>query len=496
MVHHFLSHFPLSFQRMVAVGTTGCRWVCRLVLVGCFLWDGWSSPTAAYAQTKPKPKGDADSSTKSGAKAVDRKPRARAGKSDGRGGVRAGGQDANGMGLFTSNHFELHTDMTREEAVDLLERLEKMLGLISKYWGKPAVGVIDMYVVKDLSKWPAGSLNPEGLAHIEAGAGVTLGKTMTRGDEFISKATVYAVADRGTPQHEAVHAYCVHAFGRVGPVWYAEGMAEMGQYWRGDDRAVHAHRGVCEYLRRATPMSLNEIVNGTQKTGDSWQNYAWRWALCHLLANNPNYSPRFRPLGGSILSGQKTSFESVYGAMSEEIIFEYLLFLSHLEEGFRVDLCAWDWKSKFKALSDSATVKVRVDAGRGWQASKVIVSEGKSYDYETEGEWTLEKDGEAVSAKGGVGGRGRLEGVLLFQEDKGYRLGKPFPLGDTGTYVAAESGRLFLRCRDDWAKIDDNKGSVTVRLKLAEGKKGLPTESKTDSVVEADRSPPKPALER
>src|SRR5204863_1301611 len=138
-------------------------------------------------------------------------------------------------------------------------------------------GIIECYVVKDLRKWPAGAIDPVGLESIEDGAGVTVTRTMSQGGAFLAKATVYAIADRGTPQHEAVHAYCGQAFGRTGPLWYSEGMAEMGQYWRANDASVNAHPLVIRYLRSSRPKSLNEIVNSREYTGDSWQNYAWRW---------------------------------------------------------------------------------------------------------------------------------------------------------------------------------------------------------------------------
>lgn len=372
-----------------------------------------------------------------------------------------------GISRYTSRHYELNTDLDREQARDLLNRLETMLGLISKYWGRPPSGVVEMYVVSDLSKWPAGTLDAQGLSMIEAGAGVTVGKTRTDGTNFVSKATVYAVADHGTPQHEAVHAYCIHAFGRVGPVWYAEGMAEMGQYWRGEDRAVHAHRGVIDYLRRSRPLSLGEIVNGDQVSGDSWQNYAWRWALCHLLANNPNYAPRFRPMGTAFLTGQPMSFETVYGSMADEIVFEYVQFLQHLAPGYRVDLCAWDWKAKFKPLNSAVTIKAKVEAARGWQPSRLTVVAGKNYEFETEGRWSVGKDTAEVDAVGDSNGAGCLEGVLMVDDSKGYRLGEAFALGGKGTFRPNESGKLYLRCRDDWAQIDDNRGAITVRLNLA-----------------------------
>ena len=67
---------------------------------------------------------------------------------------------------------------------------------------------------------------------------------------------------------------------------------------------------------------------------------------------------RFRPLGLGFLGEQKVSFEETYGAMAAEISFEYLFFVAHLEQGYRVDLCSWDWKKKFKPLAGTEPVTV------------------------------------------------------------------------------------------------------------------------------------------
>src|SRR5690606_26900406 len=99
-------------------------------------------------------------------------------------------------------------------------------------------------------------------------------------------------------------------------------------------------------------------------------NYAWRWALCHLLANNPNYADRFRPLGLGLLQEQPVSFELTYGAMANEISFEYLFFLEHIEQGLRADLIGWDWSKKFVPLKTSQKAAASViQARRGWQPS-------------------------------------------------------------------------------------------------------------------------------
>jgi len=379
------------------------------------------------------------------------------------------------VGVFTSRQIELHTDLDREAAEELVERLETELALIGKYWGRPASGVFEMYVVADLSKWPRGLLAGEGLAHIESGGGVTIGQTRTDGTNFVAKSRVYAVADRGTPQHELVHAYCVQTFGRVGPVWYAEGMAEMGQYWRGTDRAVLASQPVIRYLRESPLVPLDEIVHGEQKSGDSWKNYAWRWALCHLLANNPNYSPRFRPLGVALLTGQRTSFDNVYGSLQPEIEFEYREFLKHLGEGLRVDLTAWNWQAKFKATSPRSTTKARVEAARGWQPSRLTLKAGDRLSYSCSGQWKLGRDSAEVEAAGDAAKAGRLLGVLLTEDQNRYELGEPFELGSAGEFSAPGAGRLYLRCQDRWTELADNSGFVTVEFQcLKESSDGSP----------------------
>ena len=372
---------------------------------------------------------------------------------------------------YESPHFLLHTDLTAKEAQELLKRLETMLELISKYWAHPPVGVIECFVVRDLDKWPAGSLPPHGRAKIEQGAGVTTTDSMVNigpgGARYrTSISVVYAVADRGTPQHEAVHAYCGQTFGTTGPLWYAEGMAEMGQYWSKDDPSVHIDPTVLRYLKTARPQSLRDIVETNSDrsfTGDSWQNYAWRWALCHMLANNTNYRERFRPLGMGFLTGQKVSFEQTYGAMAAEISFEYLFFVEHLEQGYRADLCSWDWKKKFKPLYGTAPATAKILAKSGWQPTGVTCTAGEQYEFSAPGTWQPSKAAKEVSADGSASGEGRLVGVLMHE----FKLGKPFPLGSYGTFEAPAEGNLYLRCQDKWNELADNKGAITVKLKLA-----------------------------
>ncbi len=378
-----------------------------------------------------------------------------------------------GPQLYSSRNFQMVTDLDEEEAEALLERLETMLDLVSGYFGQRNTKPIDMYVADDISNWPESVLeqmDENGLASIRSGGGLTITQVISNGQQFDSKAVVYATSQRGTPQHEAVHAYCGHAFGRTGPVWYGEGMAEVGNYWLENDKSVNAEPYVIEYLQSSEIRPLADIVNNPlEQTGDSWENYAWRWALCHLLGFNENYTDRFKPLGLQLLQGNDIDFWEVYGTHAPEIEFEYRQFLTDLERGYRCDLCSWDWRTRFRALRGSAAATARIQAARGWQGSRLTVAEGTEYAFEAEGEWSLGTEKELVTAAGDETGAGRLVAVVQFQDSDGtYQISEPFELGESGTFVAPAAGNLYVRCQDAWGSIADNRGQVNVQLKLAE----------------------------
>lgn len=363
----------------------------------------------------------------------------------------------------SSPHFRVVTDLPDAEAKELLSKLETMIGHVSNYWGRPLRKTIDMYVARDLDDWPPDVLErmaDAGKASIRGGGGLTMTQRRTLGRRWDSRVVVYATSARGTAQHEAVHAYCGLAFGETGPTWYAEGMAEVGQYWRAEDpAAVHAHDVVIDHLRRSEPKPLEELVALGQQTGDSWQNYASRWALCHLLGFNPNYSARFKPLGLALLANRGATFEDAYGPQSREIEFEYRLFLKHLCRGYRVDLCRWDWAGRIKPVRKSGT-RLKVAAARGWQAQPVRLQAGTRYRVVAEGEWLVD-DGDLTSADGREDGRGQLV-AAIFSDD--YTLGAELPLGSDATFTPPFEGQLCLRCRDEWGEIADNRGELKVTI--------------------------------
>ena len=356
-----------------------------------------------------------------------------------------------------SKHFVLYTDVSDRSANILLSKLETMYALVSGYFSARPNSVIECYVVSDLGKWPSGQLDPRGVAKIAEPAGVTLSTSGPGG----VKAVVYSCDKHSVVQHEAIHAFCSLTFGKTGPVWYSEGMAEMGQYWIPGETAVNIDPVVIYYLVNSPQKSLASIVAAGQITGDSWQAYAWRWALCYMLASNPNYDRRFKKLGMNLMSGGNDSFEAAFGKVKDQISFEYDFFVKHLGNGYRSDLCAWDWNVKCSNLSSSGRISHKTKALRGWQATKLLVRPDVSYDYVAQGKWRVYV-GDEVTADGRANGTGRLMGMVF---SKDYREGQPFELGERGQFMGQVEGQLYVRCRDDWKELSDNDGELTLHIR-------------------------------
>lgn len=366
--------------------------------------------------------------------------------------------------LVRSAHFAFLTDVSDREAQIILAKLERMAGLLEKYFGRGPTGVIEGFVVRDLDAFPPGMLaEPEGVAKIRAQAGICFNARL--GSR--RKATLYACADHGVIQHECTHGFCHMAFGSAGPTWLAEGVAELGNYWKEGESAVDVEPAVMGYLQQARPKRrLLEIAVPGRAPSGTWQDYAWRWALCHMLAHNPNYSDRFKPLAIALMEEQPgVSFESVYGPVAKEISFEYDQFLETVGNGFRADLTAWPWRARFAPLTTAASRKATVKAAAGWQASGVTVAQGDTYAVHATGTWRTAAAGAECSAAGDDTGRGRLEAAVLSESAEGFALSDAIPLGAQCTFTAPTDGRLMLRCADDWTQLADNDGEIEVTIR-------------------------------
>jgi hypothetical protein len=360
-----------------------------------------------------------------------------------------------------SQHFLFMSDISERQAAILLDKLETMVTLLSAYFGSAPRGMVEGFIVRDLNAWPAGSLKePEGISKIQERAGICFSYSL--GNQ--RRAILYSCDDHGVVQHESTHAFCTMTFGSTGPTWLAEGVAEMGNYWKQGELAVEISPIVMSYIQNAeSKKQLLEIAVPGRTESGTWQDYAWRWALCHLLAYNPNYSDRFKPLAVALMQKRpNASFEIVYGPVGREISFEYDQFLKNLDNGYRADLCAWQWNVRPRPLQGERRLKKTIKAQAGWQASSVELVEGTSYDVAAQGYWKIAKDGSEYDAEGDKDDRGKLMGAIYYD----YQLSDPFPIGKRLTFKAPIDGHLVLRCQDNWNQLGDNDGELTVHLRL------------------------------
>lgn len=361
-----------------------------------------------------------------------------------------------------SDHFVIKTDLSDRSSQILLDKLETMYKIIGKYYNRRNLGQpIFCYVADDLEQWKDSlqELAP-GMESIVGNAGVTVALVGAR------NARVYSCGSHDVVQHEAVHAFCHLGFGSTGPTWYSEGMAELGCYWRPGDEGVNIDPVVIRYLTSTNPTPLVEIVAPGQITGDSWRAYAWRWALCYMLVNNPNYNRRFYALGDAMMRpNSRANFYAEFADVASEISFEYRQFTRELGNGYQQQLCSWDWKTKAVSLNSGRSAKKKIAAGRGWQATSAKLESGETYESFARGSWSIDGTND-VGPDGSEKGEGRLIGAILYEktDSTGNRrelfLSETFELGTETEFTASHDGHLFVRCNEKMTGLADNTGEV------------------------------------
>jgi hypothetical protein len=363
-----------------------------------------------------------------------------------------------------SRHFLIQTDLPEGEAKTLAERMEATLKFAAEHWGRPPGEPIRCFVVRDLDGWSGETLDAGAREKIAQRAGLTRTDTLLRGERKLSaRPVIYASASGDAARHEVIHAYLEQNFASQGPAWHAEGMAEVGRFGTPGDPSVRCPAWLVKHLRTHPAPSVARVVSERATKGASWQQYAWRWALCHLLLHNPNYRDRFQRYSRRIVAGHDDQFPDAMRPLAPQLEFEYREFIGQIENGYRVDLCAWDWQASWSP-PEKRTASATLQAQRGWQPSGVLVEAGVRYRFSASGKWTLVHNGARLDAEGQRDGSGRLTGAIYHDD----RLSKPFALGNSGTFTAPATGRLYLRCAEAWGSLADNGGSISVRIQPGE----------------------------
>jgi hypothetical protein len=327
--------------------------------------------------------------------------------------------------------------------------------------------------------------------------------------------------------HEGTHAFMGKFLGGCGPGWYMEGTAELfGTHRLGarsrepgarsqgnDDPAVQLETRVMPRGRDEVPMwgriklirdavaagrmldlpAVMALDNRKQMDDES---YAWCWAAAKFLDSDPRYRDRFRGLKQHVTD---QDFNEVvrheYGKDWPDIEAEWPAYIAALDYGYDFERMAIDFKQGTPL--DGKPRSVTIAADRGWQSSGVWLEAGKTYHVTASGRYQIatetSNDGEKAwpCEPGGVTIEyqdGRPLGMLLGAVVKGSRneergaseesgknmdgktrssntgFAHPFATGLGCTVTPEVSGTLYLRVNDSAARLDDNRGTLTIRV--------------------------------
>lgn len=403
--------------------------------------------------------------------------------------VRADDQQPAGVRQLESRHLVLTTDLPSGPQIDALPELfDAAVPQWAAYFGIDPAATADWRVhgvlIGDREKFAALGMLP---------ADVTLVHGYAKGSEIwlFDQPTDYY--RRHLLLHEGTHAFMATFLGGGGPGWYSEGMAEL--------LATHALDATTEKLtlnvmpqdRRDVPMlgriklvhdavadgrslALPKVMKFDNKKQLDSEAYAWCWAAAKLLDSSPRYRERFRKLANHV---QDENFNALvkrqYAADWDELLAEWQAFVAALEHGYDFARMAIQFERGTPLAGRPREVKIAAD--RGWQSSGVWLEAGKTYRIAARGRFQIASEtSEGVehpwpSEAGGVtieyhDGRplGMLLGAIVPERGQRATFAKPQAIGLGCEMTPDVSGTLYLRVNDSAAKLDDNRGALTITI--------------------------------
>ncbi len=400
-----------------------------------------------------------------------------------------------GIKRYASKHLVLYTDIKPELAGPLPRLADQLYEALEDYFGplppdrEGSVFQMTGYIMADRRLFRETGLLPEDLPGFYHGR--------HRGAEFWMNDQEYDYYLRHLMLHEATH--CFMTINRpqsaLPPVWYMEGMAELFGTHRiapggkATFRVMPDNKDDFAGWGRIT-LVQTEVKQGRFRTLDQVfaldgndysknEAYAWSWAACKFLDSHPRYQKRFRELGDApTFQTFVKRFLEDFKPDADDMRTAWALFAHDLDEGYQIVPAAIAFQPGKPIGATSPSKNLQIKADRGWQSSGVLVEQGKKYSLTASGRFTLaskpkpwvsEADGISFRYFGGqplgeLLGCIRLHSATAIPMAKGMR--QVFPCGANHTFVAPQTGTLYLRLNDAWNQLSDNTGDVTVEIRL------------------------------
>ena len=400
-----------------------------------------------------------------------------------------------GIRKLTSKHLVLYTDAPSSQAVDNLPAdFDKAVPLWAAYFGIDPAKTADWqpraFLVADRRRF-----RRTRLCCRPATKSLRTELRSTREMWLRDQPTDYY--RRHLLLHEGTHAFMTAFLGGCGPGWYMEGMAELLGTHRIDPQTGELTLGIMPRSRDEVPMlgrvkliddaiadhrtlTLPDVMalDGRKQLGN--EAYAWCWAAAKFLDSHPRYRDRFRELRTIV---QEQNFNDIvrqkYAKDWADLNAEWQAYIATLDYGFDFERMAIDFEPGKPLAGPAHTTTIVAD--RGWQSSGAWLEAGKSYDVTATGRYQIaeeQRDGATnpwISEPGGVTidyHDGRPLGILLGAIDSRDKpvaganptFANPVVIGLRTTLKPTASGTLYLRVNDSASKLDDNRGTITVKI--------------------------------
>lgn len=399
-----------------------------------------------------------------------------------------------GVKRYASKHLELFTDIEPARAQDLPKLADQLYAELERYFGplppdrEESAFQMTGYIMADQRVFRETGLIPENLPGFNHGR--------HRGAEFWMNDQEFDYYLRHLMLHEATHCYMTFTKKKftLPPVWYMEGMAELFGTHAIDktgkaafrvmphDKEAFAGLGRITLVQTAVKENrfrpLESVFNMAANEYSDDEAYAWSWAMCKFLDTHPRYQKRFRELGKAATFREFARlFEESFPSDLADMRTEWALFAHQLDEGYQIEPAAIVFKEG-EPLTTGGKTQATIKADRGWQSSGVLIEQGKKYRITASGRFTLaQKPKPWISESDGISFRyfagqplGRLLGCLRTgtpdSETTASSMRQVFPIGADHTFIAPQTGTLYLRLNDSWSEIADNTGEVQVSIAL------------------------------
>jgi len=301
--------------------------------------------------------------------------------------------------------------------------------------------------------------------------------------------------------HEGTHSAMNRVYGRVGPAWYREGIAEMlgtHRFENGkltmpyfpENRKIVEHWGrikiVKDDIAKGTVRSISSIVNGQTRDFLKVESYAWSWALQSFGHSHPEFKNLFLGLQEEMYFSEQAltnRFMKEYYARKYEIDLAWNLFLSHLDYGYDSSKEIVHKNEKATNVPVGKVMATKIDVAKGWQSTGLVLPPNMKVDVAASGRfrvrleaaqggrpatpWPCEPQGVTIEYYQGRP-LGQLLATIVKENDETDVRGltRAKAVGRRDRIETKAGGTLYLRINERADQLADNEGEITVKLRL------------------------------